>query len=164
MLRELFDKHLCDKGSSHGYERVYEPLFEPLRDKPIRLLEIGVLRGASIKVWLEYFPKAHIIAVDTFMRVPVEDVTALLNNRVSWYRCDSTQTRPNIDPVDIIIDDGFHTPEAQLATFNNYYPLLKDTGFYFIEDAPQLKIDTLPDAKVHRMGGRWKSTIVEIHG
>lgn len=163
-LRELFDKHGCDKGSAHGYERVYEPIFSKLRDQPIRLLEIGVLRGASIKVWLEYFPKALVIAVDTFARVPVSEIPALLNDRVCWYRCDSTKTAINTDRVDIIIDDGFHTPEAQLATFNNYYPLLKKGGLYLIEDAPELSVESLPNAKVHRLGGRWNSTLVEIHG
>ena len=34
-----------DKVSQHGYDRVYTPLFEPLRAKSIRMLEIGVDKG-----------------------------------------------------------------------------------------------------------------------
>lgn len=35
--------------------QVYERYFQPLRDKPVRLLELGVHRGASLKTWGAYF-------------------------------------------------------------------------------------------------------------
>ena len=45
-LARLANKHLSDKGTlqleCHGYTRVYSELFAPLRDKPIRLLELGL--------------------------------------------------------------------------------------------------------------------------
>jgi cephalosporin hydroxylase len=161
-LRDVFDKHRCDKGSWHRYDRIYEPLFSPLRDKPIRLLEIGVLKGASVKAWLEYFPQAHVVAVDTFMRVPAEAVAVLLNPRVSWYRCDSTLTAPKVEPVDIIIDDGCHSAKAQLATFKNYSPLLKAGGMYFIEDVKDFKeFGGLP-ARHHDTKQQPDSKLIEI--
>ena len=38
-----------DKVTQDGYDRVYTPLFEPLRAKPVRLVEIGLGRGRSMK-------------------------------------------------------------------------------------------------------------------
>jgi hypothetical protein len=138
-LLECFDKHQCDKGSGkHRYDKVYEPILEPLRRQPLTLLEIGVLRGQSLSAWLEYFPSARVIGVDTFGRVPAEAVPVLSDPRVTWFACDSTKTAPKVT-ADIIIDDGYHTPEAQLETFNNYWPLLNGDGIYFIEDADPSK-------------------------
>jgi hypothetical protein len=160
-MRKCFDRHNCDKGKRHGYERVYEPVFSPVRDQPITLLEIGVFRGASLQAWLDYFPHATVIGVDTFQRVRPGRIEALRHPRVKWFQCDSTQDYPTIEPVDFIIDDGCHDPEAQRATLANFLPLLKAGGRYFIEDAPTLKI---PGAKVHdlRKGGQFDSRILEV--
>ena len=46
-----------DKSSMHhGYLDFYEMFFETLRDKPVRILEIGVLGGASVMMWEEILP------------------------------------------------------------------------------------------------------------
>lgn len=135
-LCDLFDDNETDKGSfGHRYDRVYEPALAPLRDEPIRLLEIGVLRGGSLAAWVDYFPRATVIGVDTFERVPADSVSILRHPRVKWFRCDSTEGAPEmISPVDVIIDDGLHNPVAQRQTFEAFWPLLKDGGVYFIED------------------------------
>jgi hypothetical protein len=56
-LTRLAIKHGTDKWGVHFYAPVYHALFAPLRDKPIRLLEIGVggyrlakVGGASLAV------------------------------------------------------------------------------------------------------------------
>lgn len=136
MLIELFDKYRCDKGHKHGYDKVYEPIFAKLRNEPITLLEIGILRGQSLSAWVDYFPQALVIGIDTFDRVPPEDVDILFHPRVHWFRCDSTRDVPEelTEKLDIIIDDGNHIQAAQLATLRNYMPLLKPDGVYFIED------------------------------
>ena len=36
--------------------------------------------------------------------------------------------------MDIIIDDGAHSPDAQIQTYENTKHLLKDGGLYIIED------------------------------
>jgi hypothetical protein len=134
-LRECFDAHGCDKGTRrHRYDVFYEPVFSPLRYGPVRILEIGVLSGASLAAWVDYFPKAEVIGVDTFQRIPPDQVSILMHPRVSWFKCDSTQVVPDIEPVNFIIDDGSHKAVEQVATFHKYQPLLKEGGRYFIED------------------------------
>jgi hypothetical protein len=129
-LRETFDRCGCDKGSRHGYERVYEPFFEPIRNEPFRILEIGILRGESLKAWTEYFPNARIVGLDTFERVPEKDIPILEHPRVSWLKHDSTKPL-DLGHFDVVIDDGLHEFAAQRKTFENFFP---QCGTYFIED------------------------------
>lgn len=39
----------------HGYTKLYYELFKHLRNKPMSLLEIGVRRGYSLKMWNRFF-------------------------------------------------------------------------------------------------------------
>ena len=41
-LRQCFDKHGCDRGHRHGYDRVYEGI------RPQRLLEVGVFKEEKV--------------------------------------------------------------------------------------------------------------------
>lgn len=160
-LRACFDRHNCDKGWRHAYERFYEPLLAPLRDRPLTLLEIGIYRGASIAAWLDYLPNAEILAVDTFQRVAPEGVPILRHPRVRWWKLDSTRKAPSGIAADLVIDDGSHLPAAQRATLRRFWPLLREGGRYAIEDAPNLR---LPEARAHdlRVGGNSDSFIVEL--
>ena len=53
-----------DKVSHHGYHRYYAPALSSLRNSPVRLLEIGLLGGGSLKLWKAFFPRATIVGVD----------------------------------------------------------------------------------------------------
>lgn len=134
-LCSLFDKYKCDKGSlKHRYDRVYETALKPLRDKEFDILEIGIFKGNSIEALVEYAPQARVLGLDTFQRIDPEDISILKHPNVEWLKCDSTQPITLQRKFDIIIDDGLHTHEAQRKTFENFFPLLKDDGVYFIED------------------------------
>jgi len=131
-MRELFDRHGCDKGKRHSYERVYDPAFEAIRQESLRILEIGIFKGASLAAWIDYFPNATIVGIDTFQRVAKpEDVSILTHPRVEWYAHDSTKPI-DIGRFDFVIDDGLHTHTAQRKTFENFMPCVD--GAYFIED------------------------------
>lgn len=140
-LADYFDQYKCDKGNiKHQYNRVYEPALEPLRNLPIRLLEIGVFKGASLQAWADYLPHATFVGVDIFERVDIPKIPILNHPRVSWVKCSSTDELPVElleivgDGFDIIIDDGLHTHDGQRLTFENFIPFLKPDGKYFIED------------------------------
>lgn len=161
-MKELFDKYGCDKASKHSYELVYEKDFEKLKNLPINILEIGVFKGNSVKVWLEYFPNATIYTIDTFQRVPHTDVDVLQDPRVIWKECDSlsveTQDLWKDIKFDIIIDDGLHTSIANKLTFLNFFDKLKIGGAYYVEDVIQHNIVTPKD----RLEGSWKETFKNI--
>jgi len=151
MLKELFDKYLCDKGTKHNYQQVYEPDFEPLKDKQINILEIGVYKGASTCALAEYFPKAKLYSVDIYERVDMNQITILKHNRVKTIK-GSSMDPSVVDKMkeewgknikfDIIIDDGMHTPKANRLTFELMFPMLKKSGIYYVEDAWPLDIMT----------------------
>lgn len=141
-LCALFDKYACDKGSQkHRYDRVYAPSLEKYRALPFVMLEIGVFKGNSLEAWVDYFPNATFIGLDVFTRVDPTKIPILQHPRVRWFKCDSVKG-PSKEllaflqgrQVDVIIDDGLHTHDAQRLTFENFFPLLKNDGVYFIED------------------------------
>src|SRR5215475_761343 len=64
--RETDYKLWTDKrsGDGMGYLPIYEEYFRIWRNDTIHLLEVGVNMGASVLLWLDYFPNAHIYGVD----------------------------------------------------------------------------------------------------
>jgi len=129
-MRKCFDRHGCDKSKRHGYERVYEPIFEPVRDEPLRILEIGILRGESLAAWVDYFPNAEIVGIDTFGRVKPKNIPILNHSRIEWHRHDST-VPIDLGHFDFVIDDGLHRFPTQRMTLENFKP---KADKYFIED------------------------------
>ena len=46
-----------DKSSAqHNYTKIYSRYFSPIKDKPLKFLEIGIYKGNSVKMWENYFP------------------------------------------------------------------------------------------------------------
>lgn len=144
MLKELFDKHKCDKGTEkHHYYKDYEQYFEKRREEPLNFLEIGTFKAASTNAFHDYFPNANIYTIDIFVRTDPKDLKILHEDRVHWMKADSMDASLGMKirsqwgediQFDFVIDDGAHWPEANRLTFENIIPFLKDDGTYFIED------------------------------
>jgi len=129
-------KTRTDKGVN-GYCDIYESYFNSLKDKPIKLLELGVgsSDAPSLKLWETFFPNAQIIGIDhvseyevaTQGRVKVEIGNFLLedfaNNIINKYA-----------PFDIIIDDAGHYQSEIITAFKKFWPHVADNGLYVIED------------------------------
>ncbi len=47
-----------------GYLETYDAILAPWVDKDVKLLEIGVHRGGSLKLWREYFPRGTVVGID----------------------------------------------------------------------------------------------------
>ena len=134
-LDEILKKYDCDKSSDfHGYGKVYDSLFLPLRDRKISLLEIGVCRGNSLRAWEEYFTRASIHGVD------ILDRTKYDTKRVKTHIIDQKDDRKMTDlgkkfgPFNIIIDDGEHSSKSVVRSFNSLLPFLAPGGYYIVED------------------------------
>ncbi len=129
-------KHGTDKASSnHNYLELYEVLFASLRDKNLTLLEIGVLNGASLKTWEEYFPNANVVGVDI---VPTSKLYE--RGRITISLADQsnieelTRLAVKHGPFDIIIEDGSHMWNHQITSLRTLFPFLKNNGLYIVED------------------------------
>lgn len=126
----------------HDYARHYDKLFTPLRDQPVKLLEIGVGGGEGVRMWLEYFENSRVFGVDIAHDTnPWDTVGSKAHSRYSFANGD--QTDPEFwsrfirllgGDWDIIIDDGLHSNIAVIATFNALWPHVKPGGFYAVED------------------------------
>lgn len=124
-----------DKSRLHqNYLMHYERMMDRFRDRPIILLEIGVDKGASLRLWKTYFPLASIVAVD------IEPKTKrFVQDRVvieigSQFDGDFLKEITEKYCPDIIIDDGSHIDEHQIFSFRNLFHALNPGGLYIVED------------------------------
>jgi SAM-dependent methyltransferase len=129
-------RHGTDKAAGgHDYLSFYGRFFEELRDRPIRLLEIGVFRGQSVKMWEEYFPQGQIIGVDID-----SDARQYESERIRIEIADQSNIEHLLGlgerhgPFDIVIDDCSHYWQHQILTLQNLFPFVKHGGFFVVED------------------------------
>lgn len=119
----------------HGYTEIYEHIFYPLKNYPVKICEIGVDKGDSLLLWRDYFPKATIYGID------IVDTSMLNSKRIKTFVADQAnrkQLKSFLDEYggnfDIILDDGGHTMEQQQISFGYLFNYLKPGGYYIIED------------------------------
>ncbi|MDR2946349.1 MAG: class I SAM-dependent methyltransferase [Candidatus Adiutrix sp.] len=136
-LDGLGRKHQTDKsgswGAAHDYLRKYEFFFRPLRREAFTFMELGVYKGASLKVWEEYFERAEIVGVDI-----EAETLAHAGGRVKVLLGDLSQTAflqtlPALMPR-VILDDASHWWADQLRALFVLYPQLMSGGLYIVED------------------------------
>jgi hypothetical protein len=123
-----------------GYTIHYERFLEPIRNGSIRLLEIGVGGGESIRGWLEYMPNAHIQGVDIVHSTnPWNSESPNADDRYRFSAGDATSAvfwsgyRHGI-MFDVIIDDGCHMSKDVIETFRILWNHVTPKGLYVIED------------------------------
>lgn len=153
-LTRLANRYCSDKGTTyncaHGYTRVYQALLAPLREAPLRMLEIGLVHGQvqaerpqdidqlacpSLRMWSDYLPRAEIHGLD------IVDFTRFSNERARVWQADQGN-RGELDAVaakvgskfDIIIDDGSHASHHQQISLAILFRHLADGGLYIVED------------------------------
>ncbi len=158
----LCDKYGSDKGSNgeparpylwpaHTYARFYEQIFSHCREQMRMVLECGIgtnnpaltstmgikgAPGASLRVWRDYFPNAHVFGVDIDRDILFED------ERITTHYVDQTKAHTIRDmwktignpEMDVIVDDGLHTFAAAISFFEASIEHLASTGLYVIED------------------------------
>jgi hypothetical protein len=137
-LSKLALKYGTDKFRRHNYTKVYFDLFENLKNSKIKLLELGILNGDSLRMWREWFSNAEITGVDHIIEhiKPIENVKIIKSNTQTIDICKDLGNQE----FDIIIDDADHHPYQQLITLWNIWPLLKKGGIYVIEDVQNIEI------------------------
>ena len=123
----------------HHYFDIYTRYFERYRGRPIKMLEIGVFRGASLRMWKEYFhPDSTIVGIDIDKSCQAHEIA----DRKVFVRIGSqadpaflTSVNEEFGPFDIILDDGSHKTHHQIVSFGALFrPALKDDGCYMVED------------------------------
>ncbi|CAE8663486.1 unnamed protein product [Polarella glacialis] len=126
-------------GKGAHYFDVYHRHLSHLRGHPVHLLEIGVANGGSLEMWKAYFgPAAQYTGVDCCpwpgMRARLEDnrTSIWIGDQVDvsfWKALVSSQP-----PLDIVVDDGGHKGQQQVASFRALWPHVAPGGIYIVED------------------------------
>jgi hypothetical protein len=142
-LDVLAATHGSDKFGSHWYTPHYHRFFSPMRERPIRLLEIGIggyddpnAGGASLRMWRDYFPSGEIIGLDWHVKTGID------GDRIRTVQGDQSDPRVIAAIVnsvtdarfDIVIDDGSHRNEHIIKSFLMLFPFVADGGWYVAED------------------------------
>ena len=164
-LNELFNHFETDKGTAvknpysknidaahdtlvgHGYAEFYEFYFNHIKNKEIKLLEIGTWKGASIASFYHYFDKAIIFCLDRNYKFQFK------SSRINFFYCDTKNindiknfenllANKKAELLDIIIDDASHIYSDILINFKNFFKKVRSGGFYVIEDFNHYKFDT----------------------
>lgn len=133
VLHDLGVKYWTDKAVGHNYMNFYEQYFEPIRYSVKNVLEIGVLFGASVRVWEEYFPNAHIYGMDDCYRPEVTSTNRFTYIPISAFNEDVKNMFGN-NFFDIVIDDANHFMSSQREALKVYWPKVKPNGYFVMED------------------------------
>ena len=118
------------------YLEIYHRHFKRYRGKSPVVLEIGVSQGGSLEMWHDYFgPGCRLFGVDIDPRCKAfesENTTILIGDQSD--RGFLEQVRRTVPRPDILIDDGGHVMNQQIATFEELYPYIIEDGVYLCED------------------------------
>jgi hypothetical protein len=118
------------------YFEIYDRHFSRFRGTEVHLVEIGVFHGGSLQMWKHYFgPKAKIFGIDInphCKNLEEEQVRIFIGDQGDRKFLKSLAEK--IPRIDILIDDGGHTMQQQINTFEEVFPCIDNNGVYLCED------------------------------
>lgn len=137
-LRAYFDSHTTGRGiwKWNHYFEIYHRHFEKFVGREVSIVEIGIYSGGSLEMWKNYFgPRCKVYGVDIESACKAyegNDVRIFIGDQAdrSFWR----RFKESVPSVDILIDDGGHTPEQQIVTLEEMLPHLRPGGIYLCED------------------------------
>ena len=174
VLSKLCEKYGSDKGfinpdqkkpynwTPHSYTSYYYSIFNLSKDKIKLIFECGLgtnnpslasnmtatgIPGASLRVWRDYFKNAEIYGGDIDKEILFEEerIKTFYVDQLNKESINSMWKNINLNNCDIIIDDGLHTPAANLNFFFNSFNKLKNNGIYIIEDVKNKHLEYIKE-------------------
>jgi 23S rRNA U2552 (ribose-2'-O)-methylase RlmE/FtsJ len=137
-LEAYFDAHTEGPGiwKFRHYFEIYHRHFAKFVGREVNIVEIGIYSGGSLNMWRSYFgPKCHVYGVDI-----QEACRAYEGDGVSVFIGDQADPtfwadfRRQVPNVDIVVDDGGHLVDQQIATLEALLPHIRPGGMYMCED------------------------------
>ncbi|KAK7962550.1 uncharacterized protein PG986_003375 [Apiospora aurea] len=144
-FHEIALKYGTDKVTTHQYWFMYDKHFPAIRNKKLKMLEIGLGcdmnygPGKSYYTWLEYFPNVDLYYME-YDGACAEKWSAETMGATIYAgdQADKVFLQKFIDETggnfDIIIDDGGHRMNQQQVSLEVLWKIVKPGGMYFIED------------------------------
>ena len=120
----------------HNYCVKYEKYLPFNRYDELKIMEIGVLRGESLRTWRDYFYRSEIIGIDILPeckkyegnRISVEIGSQIDEDFLS-------EVSKKHGQFNMILDDGSHMTSHQIFSFEHLFNSIKSGGVYVIEDS-----------------------------
>lgn len=138
-MLDLYEKNQDNVSDKQRFRLdFYNRLLQPYKDRPIRILEVGVQNGEYLDLWENFFSNALCIA-----RCDIENKCADLkigSKNVKVLSAEATQdellkqVRANCDQFDVIIDNGSHKSSDIIHTFTKVFPMVSHGGLYICGD------------------------------
>lgn len=130
-LSEIARKYGTDKevsheshGEGHRFCDFYDFHLSSIRNNNLKVLEIGIFDGASLRMWEEYFPNSKIYGIDNL----AHPKAVLVNSgRIKSFKVDAgdrTQLENFVKAYgdfDIVIDDASHFTDHQFLSWDIFY-------------------------------------------
>lgn len=121
-----------------SYYEIYQNYFKPYLGQSLKLMEVGVFKGESLKILSEFFSESDILGVDLEMK----DIDFSKYANINYEQADQTNAEALVtlsdkyapNGWDIIIDDASHLGAFSQLTFEALFPKLKSGGLYIVED------------------------------
>jgi SAM-dependent methyltransferase len=184
-LCEIMGNCKSDKGSldiehsHHNYTTFYYSIFKHLREKKLRIFELGLgtnnvnipsnmgphgTPGASLFGWSEFFFNSHIFGAD------IDTDILFSTDKIKTFYCDQTEpeiirkmwNEPDLqDNFDIIIEDGLHKFNANVIFFENSIHKLKPNGYFIIEDIENSQ-EYLFEPKIKEWESQYKDCLFKL--
>lgn len=126
--------NLSDKIYWHKFDKFYENF---LPDTAKNILEIGVFKGDSIRLWREHYTNTKIYGLDIVPALPEWPI----DENIKYFQLDQSDIKRyreilnEIDqPIDLLIEDGSHDPLHQKISLMESLGFLKEQSIYILED------------------------------
>ena len=147
MCREMYRRGSDKSLHWHNYTTIYNALLGELQSQPLRIFELGLgstdpsfrfnmspfgVPGASLRGWKTLFINAQIFGADIDRKCLFEE------DRIRTAYCDQLSvdairqmwsTPGFVEGMDVIIDDGLHTIEANTIFLKESLQHLRAEGF-----------------------------------
>jgi SAM-dependent methyltransferase len=148
----IMTKNGSDKARVHRYTVVYSALFGSRYGQALRVFELGLgtndpeapssmgvfgVPGASLRGWRELFPHALVYGADIDRRILFreERIKTFYCNQLDLSSVRELWSDPELQGgVDIIVEDGLHTFEANVSFLEGSLGNLRPGGIFVIED------------------------------
>ena len=151
-LEGMFTKYGSDKESRHSYALTYSEILQGRQDPHILEVGLGSLNGfpygglppgGSIKAWREAYPTSLIVGadIDEEAVASISEIGIVVDQTSDESLNNFVARIKEYAPFDLVVDDGFHDPHANLRTLLKVFPLIADTGAYVIEDIHNSMVD-----------------------
>lgn len=137
-LFSYFDGNTTGPGiwKWNHYFNVYERYLSKFVNTEATVVEVGIYSGGSLGMWAHYFgPKSKIVGIDiepACRNYARENISVVIGDQADRQFWKEFKTATPL--VDVLIDDGGHTPEQMKITLEEMLPHLRPGGVFITED------------------------------